>query len=114
MKKQPEPPQRTPAELNFIAWMEKWKGRPITEQEINLSLAQARYMIGKSWIDDDFGSANSQQNPAELEIIEFMQRCKGETPLTEQEIYNGLERLKRADFVAEVGDSNDEEASWTI
>ena len=27
-------------------------------------------------------------------VIEFMQRCKGETPLTEQEIYNGLEQAR--------------------
>ena len=32
--------------------------------------------------------------PEEQEIIDFMQRCKGETPLTEQEIYLGLEQAR--------------------
>jgi hypothetical protein len=90
-----QPPKWTPEELNFIAWMEKgFIGRKMTEQEINLSLAQARYMMGESWIDDDFGSADSQRTPAELEIIEFMQKCKGESPLTEQEINLGLEQAR--------------------
>ena len=39
--------------------MEKWKGRPLTEPEINLSLAQARYMMGDLWIDDDFASSDT-------------------------------------------------------
>jgi hypothetical protein len=38
----PKPPRYTAAELEIIALGQDGKGRELTEQEINLSLAQAR------------------------------------------------------------------------
>jgi hypothetical protein len=41
LSKEAETPQWTPEELEFIKWMESRRGK-LTEQEINLSLDQAR------------------------------------------------------------------------
>jgi hypothetical protein len=44
LKKQAEQPQYTAEELDYIKWMEKELGREPTEQEINLWMAQAKYI----------------------------------------------------------------------
>ncbi len=37
-------PKRTPEELQFLSFMERLEGRPLTEQEANLAIAQAELM----------------------------------------------------------------------
>jgi hypothetical protein len=44
LKKQAEPQQWSAEELDYIKWMEKTLGREPTEQEINLWMAQAKYI----------------------------------------------------------------------
>jgi hypothetical protein len=40
------PPQYTAEERDFIATLERWKGRKPTQQEINLAMVQAR-LVGE-------------------------------------------------------------------